>query len=410
MGEPTTGYVGFSEHPELPVPAGGGVDEESALLPPDRHPESCRSKLRTIIKAFTPSSYTILLLGFIPLGIIFGVLDKPHRYTFWFNFLAILPLSQLISRKLRRLSAILGPQLGGILHALLDNALLLIICIAAIQNGDPRVAQSCVLGSVLANLLLEVVGSCFLIGGIRHSESIFSSTYASTASSLMIVASTSLVVPSAISEVHCRINSDCEDELVRMSRAVSLALLFLFSVYLHYRLRSHRVLFVDPLSQVLDGLSDTGYLLFGILEAMLLLAVLALASTSAHFLVRTLGAAADFKIISNRVASFVLLPLAADGPARIEAIMAAYRNEMDRSLNFAIGRSMHVALFVTPILVLFSWAVQSSHPMTLHFPTLETVSIFFGTLLVAELCRDGKSDYLEGAMCLVTYLILSFSF
>jgi Ca2+:H+ antiporter len=251
----------------------------------------------------------------------------------------------------------------------------------------------------------KVVGWCFLVGSIRHSELIFSTTFASTASSLMIVASTALVVPSAISEIQCRADADCEDELVRMSRSVSVALLFLFVVYQHYRWRSHRWLFLEA-TPAEDDENDISRIFLGIAEGLLLISVLGLSSLSAYFLLRTLSSVTDSDFISGKTVSFVLLPLATDGPARMEAIVAAYRNRMTTALEFAIGRSMNAALFVTPTLVLFSWAAQSNHPMTLHFPTLETISIFLGTLLVAELCRDGKSNYLEGAMCLVTYVSL----
>lgn len=247
----------------------------------------------------------------------------------------------------------------------------------------------------------------------------------------MMVASTSLVVPSAISEVHCSVDPDCKDKLVRMSHSVSLALLFLFVVYQHYRWRSHRQLFVEATSPGPVDRSNSSRVLLAIVEGFLLITVLSMASLSAYFLMRTMSSVTDSDFLSSRVVSFVLLPLATDGPARIEAVAAAYNNHMTTALEFAIGRSMNVALFVTPVLVLFSWAAQSDYPMTLHFPTLETISIFLGTLLVAELCRDGNSDYLEGAMCLVTsaipqviakgnieaaayrwhrYVILSFSF
>ncbi|KAL7800060.1 Ca2+ transporter [Trichoderma ceciliae] len=391
----------------LPAPIlSGDAGEQSPLLPGS---DPYRQEFRILLKMLTPGSYSNLLLVFIPLGITFGVQNRAPELIFWFNFLAIVPLSKLNLRKLRQLSTMLGPLGGGFLHAILDNAPLLIVGIAAIQHGAAHIAQSCILGSVLANLLL-VVGWCFLVGSIRHSELIFNTTFASTASSLMMVASTSLVVPSAISEMHCRVDTDCEAKLVRMSRSVSVALLFLFVIYQHYRWRSHRRLFVEATPAGLDDRSDMSRVFLGILEAVLLISVLGLASLSAYFLMRTLSSVTDSNFISSRAVSFVFLPLATDGPARVEAIVAAYENNMTTALEFAIGRSMNVALFITPTLVLFSWAAQSSTPMTLHFPTLETISIFLGTLLVAELCRDGKSDYLEGAMCLVTYVILSFSF
>ncbi|KAF3066183.1 Vacuolar calcium ion transporter [Trichoderma lentiforme] len=388
----------------LPAPViSQDVNEQPPLL---RGSDTCRRDLRIVLKLLTPGSYSNLLLVFIPLGITYGIQNRSPELIFWFNFLAIIPLSKLNLRKIRQLSSMLGPMGGGFLHAILDNAPLLIVGIAAIQHGAAHIAQSCILGSVLANLLL-VVGWCFLVGSIHNRELIFNAAFATTASSLMIVASTSLVVPSAISEMHCRADPDCEDNLVRMSHSVSLALLFLFVIYQHYRWRSHRQLFLEGTSPVLTDSSDISRIVFAIVEGILLISVLGLASMSSYFLMRTLSSVTDSRFISSRAVSFVFLPLATDGPGRIEAIVAAYNNHMTTALEFAIGRSMNVALFITPALVLFSWAAQSSPPMTLHFPTLETISIFLGTLLVAELCRDGKSDYLEGAMCLVTSVLLA---
>ncbi|KAH7137380.1 Ca2+ transporter [Dactylonectria estremocensis] len=372
-------------------------------------PTEARKRLQRLEQVLKPASHAVFLLSFPVLGIVSGILDKSPWLVFGLNFLAILSLSRLNLRQLRRVSSMLGPLGKAFWHVILDNAILCIICIAAIQKGAASVAQSCILGSLLANILL-VIGSCFLIAGIRHSESSFSTAFASKASSLMIVASTSLVVPSAMAEVHCRVDPVCEETLLRMSRTVSIALLLLFWIHLHYRLRSHRTIFNEPTVTEADNRSNMGSLLLGMFEGIHLIVVQALASKSAYFLVGVLDTISDSSFISDRVARFVLLPLAADGPFRLEAIMAANRNEMTTALSYAIGRSMNLALFATPCLVLFSWAAQFSCPMTLHFPTLETISIFLGMILVTELCRDGKSDYLEGAMCLVMYLILSFSF
>jgi Ca2+:H+ antiporter len=40
--------------------------------------------------------------------------------------------------------------------------------------------------------------------------------------------------------------------------------------------------------------------------------------------------------------------------------------------------------------------------MTLHFHSFETVVFFISVLVVNYLIVDGKSNYLEGAMCLGT--------
>lgn len=107
---------------------GGDVEEQSPLLPGS---DPCRQEFRVLLRMLTPGSYSNLLLVFIPLGITFGVQNRTPELIFWFNLLAIIPLSKLNLRKLRRLSCMLGPLGGGFLHAILDNAPLLIVCITS---------------------------------------------------------------------------------------------------------------------------------------------------------------------------------------------------------------------------------------------------------------------------------------
>ena len=119
-----------------PVPA-GIVNEDSPLLPgalssttPSEQEtcyQACCRRFWDLLVLLTPSSYTDMLLVFVPLGIASGVLEKSPQLAFWLNFLAILPLSKLNIRKVARLSAKLGPLGGGLLHAVLDNAILLIV-------------------------------------------------------------------------------------------------------------------------------------------------------------------------------------------------------------------------------------------------------------------------------------------
>lgn len=81
---------------------------------------------------------------------------------------------------------------------------------------------------------------------------------------------------------------------------------------------------------------------------------------------------------------------------------------MDLAIGVAIGSSMQIALFVTPFLVVLGWII--GQPMTLHFQTFETVVFFLSVLVVNYLIQDGKSNYLEGCMCLGTYIIIALAF
>jgi len=96
----------------------------------------------------------------------------------------------------------------------------------------------------------------------------------------------------------------------------------------------------------------------------------------------------------------ILLPIVGNAAEHVTAVVVSYKNKMDLALGVAIGSSMQIALFVTPFLVILGWII--GQPMTLHFQAFETVVFFLSVTVVNSLIQDGKSNYLEGAMCLGT--------
>ncbi|KAG9610190.1 calcium/proton exchanger, partial [Aureobasidium melanogenum] len=147
--------------------------------------------------AVLASNYVNVLLVFVPVGIILGALDMNPTAVFVVNFLAIVPLAALLSFATEELSVKLGQTIGGLMNATFGNAVELIVSIVALQKGEIRIVQASMLGSILSNILL-VLGCCFLCGGWKHQEQTFNSTVASTMSSLMAVASASLIIPATL--------------------------------------------------------------------------------------------------------------------------------------------------------------------------------------------------------------------
>lgn len=50
------------------------------------------------------------------------------------------------------------------------------VSIVALKQGQIRIVQSSMLGSILSNILL-VLGCCFFAGGIKYHQQQFNSTY-----------------------------------------------------------------------------------------------------------------------------------------------------------------------------------------------------------------------------------------
>jgi Ca2+:H+ antiporter len=104
------------------------------------------------------SSYVNVLLIFVPLGIIGGALKWNASAVFVLNFLAIVPLAALLGFTTEELSAELGQTVGGLLNATFGNAVELIVSIVALLQGQIRIVQSSMLGSILSNILLVSAG------------------------------------------------------------------------------------------------------------------------------------------------------------------------------------------------------------------------------------------------------------
>jgi len=107
-----------------------------------------------ILRQIFLSSYVNVLLVFMPLGIVSGALGWSPVLTFVFNFLAIMALASLLSFATEELSKEVGQTIGGLLNASFGNATELIVSIVALKEGQIKLVQASMLGSILSNLLL----------------------------------------------------------------------------------------------------------------------------------------------------------------------------------------------------------------------------------------------------------------
>src|SRR5690349_5817677 len=88
----------------------------------------------------------------------------------------------------------------------------------------------------------QVLGCSFLIGGLKFKEQSFNSTAASTMSSLMAIATASLILPLALFHFVDRSASGF-GPVLQLSRGISFVLLALYFLYLFFQLKSHTKLF-----------------------------------------------------------------------------------------------------------------------------------------------------------------------
>ena len=256
--------------------------------------------------------------------------------------------------------------------------------IVALKNGEIRIVQSSMLGSILSNTLL-VLGCCFLAGGIHRLEQTFNTTVASTMSSLMAVASSSLIIPATLYAVMGHGGADREDNIMVLSRGTSIILLILYVLYLFFQLKTHAKYF-DGTSE--DTENQDGQpqeqpeaeILKPWTAALWLVLVTVLVAVCAEYLVDSIDSIVASTGISKTFIGLILLPIVGNAAEHVTAVVVSYKNKMDLAIGVSIGSSMQIALLVTPFLVILGWII--GQPMSLHFETFETVVFFLSVLIV----------------------------
>ena len=140
---------------------------------------------------------------------------------------------------------------------------------------------------------------------------------------------------------------------------------------------------------------------------LLLLASTGLVAACAEFLVDSIDYLVQNSGISQAFVGLIILPIVGNAAEHVTAVTMASKNKMDLAINVALGSSIQIALFVTPVIVLLGWALGTN--MSLYFSLFETISLFASAFIVNFLLIDGRSNYLEGALLMAAYIIIAVS-
>lgn len=138
---------------------------------------------------------------------------------------------------------------------------------------------------------------------------------------------------------------------------------------------------------------------------ILLLVTTGLVALCAEFLVGSINYMVSSSGVSQAFIGLIILPIVGNAAEHVTAVTVAYKNKMDLSINIALGSSIQIALFVTPLMVMLGWAIGSD--MSLYFTLFETMSLFASAFIVNYLMIDGRSNYLEGCLLIAAYVIIA---
>jgi len=313
--------------------------------------------------------------------------------------IGILGLAWVVGLSTERLGALSGPRVGGILNATFGNIAELIIAFFALQAGLVEVVKASLTGSIIGNLLL-VLGGSVLIGGLRNGTQRFSQQLAGANAALLVVAALGLFVPA----VFAFSTSSSEGPVVEESVLVALLLMVGYGLSLVFQ-------FTNP-DQTLGGHEEShghgGPAWTTRVAVVVLLGAAALLAVLSEVLVGSIESFVESFHLSQFFVGVVLIPTIGNLAEHLVAIQLAYKNKMEFAMAVCYGSSLQVALFVAPVLVLLGLVV--GQPMNLVFQPLEIAAVGAAVGISALIALDGESNWLEGALLTIVYVILAVSF
>lgn len=344
------------------------------------------------------------MLAFIPLSIIAESLHLNPVLVFVASGLAIIPLAAWTANSTEGIAEVVGPTLGGLLNSTFGNATELIISIVALRAGLVEVVKASITGTIVANLLLAL-GLATFLGGLRFKEQSFQPTVARLNASSLNLAVVVLLTPSAIHFTSSGLESAT---LNNFSVVLSVLLLVFYGLMLLFSMKTHSHIYSigeAEIEQIVEPHAEHQPLWR--LVVVLLVCTLALVFVS-EILVSSLEKAISTLGLTDLFTGVILIPIFGGAVEYITAATFALKNKMDLAVSVAMGSSLQIAMFVAPALVLLGRLI--GQPMNLEFNPFELLAVAIAVLITNSISNDGKSNWLEGAMLLVTYTAIGSAF
>ncbi|MHB8531796.1 MAG: calcium/proton exchanger [Solirubrobacteraceae bacterium] len=350
------------------------------------------------------------LYAFAPVALLLDLLDASQPLVFAASALAIVPAAATMGEATEQLAARSGAGVSGLVNVTFGNAPELIIAVFALADGLQEVVKASLVGSVVGNALL-VMGASMLAGGWRRERQRFNPTAARAMAGMLLVTVLALSLPSVLqlvrgvalpapSDVRRTVPADVEG----VSIAVSAVLIVTYAAGLLFSLRTHRESFNPPVAE--EDLAGV----WAVRRSIATLAAAgALVAGMSDLLVGSIEQASHQIGITQFFAGAFVVAIVGNAAEHYVAVVAAAKDKIDLSVNIALGSSAQIGMFLTPLLVLLSFALGPA-AMGLVFNGYELAALLAAGLATSAVISNGESTWYEGVQLLALYAVVGVVF
>jgi Ca2+:H+ antiporter len=350
------------------------------------------------------------LTPFVLLAVVCDAVGAPAILTFLSSALAVIPLAALIGRATEELAEHSGPGIGGLVNVTFGNAPELIIALFALGSGLHEVVKASLVGSILGNVLL-VMGGAMAAGGAKRERQYFNGAAATAQSSALMLAAVAVILPAVYELAHGGSLPAAGAQLIdyggpveRLSVVIAVIMILGYAALMIFSLRTHRDLFNPPQ----EDEPRTGGWTLRRSVGLLAFGGLATAGVS-EILVGSITEAAKSAGLSQFFVGAVAVAIVGNAAEHWVAVSMAAKNKVDLAVNIAIGSSSQIALFVLPLLVLFSTFI-GPHPMALLLNGYELAALVLAIVLAVQVTGRGESTWLDGVQLMAVYTVVVITF
>lgn len=339
--------------------------------------------------------YPVVLLAFIS-AVIPGF---PEAGRFVLAVVGFIPLAKTIVDATETLAHHTSPTIGAILSATFGNAPEMIIALVALQQGMFDVVRASIVGVILGNLLF-VVGLSFLIGGIHKTEQKYNRRGAMMHRSILMIAAISIIMPSLFDNF---ISPETLGRETAFNTGVAIVLLVTYGLSLIFMLKTHPHHFSQRNESPVDQSTQESTALGAIGRLALSSAALAMLS---EIIMSSVEATAHSLGLSRAFIGMIILSLIGGAPESLAAISMAKRDKLDLTMGIAVGSSVQMALFVSPVIILTSYFIAPA-PFDLIMGNAAITLLLLTVLIFSMLVPDGQSNWFKGVQLLSVYVLVA---
>lgn len=312
--------------------------------------------------------------------------------------LAIIPLAGIMGEATEEIAFYSGPRIGGLLNATFGNATELIIAFFALKAGLFEVVKASLAGSVIGNILM-VLGLSMLVGGLKFKTQTFNKQSIEVSSSMLLFAVIGLTIPAIFTYTVPAELLNTRYEGLSIIVGVIMFAIYLMSLYFSFY--THKDIYAVKYE-------EEGTAKWSLKKAiMVLVGATVLIAIESEFFISAVEPMTEAVGLSEFFVGIILVPLIGNAAEHSTAVVMAHKNKMDVAVEIAIGSSLQIILFVTPVLIFLSLLFT---PMSIMFNMFELVALIVAVIIANRVASDGESNWLEGVQLLAVYVIMAVAF